>query len=411
MPQWLRHWRDWAIPGLFGNNLRSASPMAHGLLFSYEKAGLCVRNEPIPWNADRLRVEALLRVPSGVVRRKADFCLLCNNLPLGPPETLRIEDGSLLRLGFNLPPPASASLLTLAWRDQELGQSAMPLLRESDFFDHLELRHATVAVKLGEQFVPCTAFLPAQSRHLLLSGVLASPTSLAPLAGQELVLEVFDGESKPTSTLVTRLAACQLQQRETLWQVPLHLKNREAGPWTFRWRASDRVLARSELRSVPRRRASQMLACPACYFVRQAKGHGQVEFLSHLAAADANDWLGMVFLLKTTEPGLATRAELRVFLEDVDGRRGELPLHEEIANVTDGPTPIVTPLLPMAELASVRRVLLLCGSRLVTTLGTQAVPQCSFTGEGGIRAVLEDFPWSPNAEAELADRLKKLSAF
>ena len=50
-------------------------PQPQALHFSYEKAGLVVADQPIPWNAEAVVVEASLRLPSSSGRRKNDFSL------------------------------------------------------------------------------------------------------------------------------------------------------------------------------------------------------------------------------------------------------------------------------------------------------------------------------------------------
>ena len=70
---WIKHWRDWAMNDLWP--LYRISPQPQALHYSYEKAGLTLHDQPIPWNAEAVLVEALLRLPDSTAARKSDFLL------------------------------------------------------------------------------------------------------------------------------------------------------------------------------------------------------------------------------------------------------------------------------------------------------------------------------------------------
>ena len=76
---WIKRWRDWAMHDLWP--LHRIGPQPQAMHYSYEKAGLTVDNQPIPWNADAVLVECLLRL-SAAGRKKTDFTL---HLPDQPP--------------------------------------------------------------------------------------------------------------------------------------------------------------------------------------------------------------------------------------------------------------------------------------------------------------------------------------
>ena len=82
-----------------------AQPQA--LHFSYEKAGLILHDQPIPWNAEAVLVEASLRLPPSATRRKAEFTLRLPGQPPLPPESLnRLESEPCHRLNFRFFHPA-----------------------------------------------------------------------------------------------------------------------------------------------------------------------------------------------------------------------------------------------------------------------------------------------------------------
>src|SRR2546428_12699304 len=69
----IKRWRDWAMHDLWPLS-RLGGPQSQALAYSFEKAGLTLINQPIPWNAEAVVVEAQLRL-SAAGRRKNDFAL------------------------------------------------------------------------------------------------------------------------------------------------------------------------------------------------------------------------------------------------------------------------------------------------------------------------------------------------
>src|SRR5256885_14898330 len=53
---WIKRWRDWAMHDFWPMNRHGPQPQA--LHYSYEKAGLSLHDQPIPWNAEAVVVEA-----------------------------------------------------------------------------------------------------------------------------------------------------------------------------------------------------------------------------------------------------------------------------------------------------------------------------------------------------------------
>src|SRR5438270_9120186 len=112
---WIKRWRDWAMHDLWPLHRVNCRPQA--LHFSYEKAGLTLPDQPVPWNAEAVLVEASLRLPPSAGRRKADFLLrLPGQEPL-PADDLRKQEGEdRFRVLFRLPPVAAATKVELLWR-------------------------------------------------------------------------------------------------------------------------------------------------------------------------------------------------------------------------------------------------------------------------------------------------------
>src|SRR6516225_8556775 len=130
----MRRLRGWAMRDLW-NLFRSSGPQSQALHFSYEKAGLTVDNQPIPWNAEAVLIEANVRLSASVARNKSDFRLRVGSGGAAlAPEVLRQEPGEpLARLFFRLPPPPESATVELTWRDRSPGQLALPIVRRDEF--------------------------------------------------------------------------------------------------------------------------------------------------------------------------------------------------------------------------------------------------------------------------------------
>src|SRR5260370_7268849 len=101
---WIKRWRDWVMNDLW--SMHRSSPQPHALHFSYEKAGLTLYDQPIPWNAEAVLVEALVRLPATGQRRKSDFQLRSGRQDPIAPELMRHDyNPDHLRLLFPLVPP------------------------------------------------------------------------------------------------------------------------------------------------------------------------------------------------------------------------------------------------------------------------------------------------------------------
>src|SRR5947209_12357583 len=133
---WIKRWRDWAMHDLWP--LYRIGPQPQALHYSYEKAGLTLNDQPIPWNAEAVLVEALLRLPATTSRRKADFQLRLPGQDPVPAEQLRRQESDdRYRVTFRLTPPGVTATADLLYRDHTLGQVELPFLSREDFLQNL----------------------------------------------------------------------------------------------------------------------------------------------------------------------------------------------------------------------------------------------------------------------------------
>src|SRR5439155_3111531 len=166
---WIKRWRDWAMHDLWP--LSRIGPQSQALSYCFEKAGLTLHNQPIPWNAEAVLVEAQLRLRDSA-RRKADFeLLLAGQGPLPPDGLRRDEADDRHRLFFRFPPPPRTTTAELLWRGQSIGQLTLPVIDAATFLAGLRLQLPTLSVRLGEQSVACQTFVATQCKGLAASAV------------------------------------------------------------------------------------------------------------------------------------------------------------------------------------------------------------------------------------------------
>jgi hypothetical protein len=409
MLHWIKRWRDWAMRDIrefFAAMQRTGMPRLEAIHFSYEKAGILVRNEPIPWNADAVLVEAMIRFPANVARRKTAFTLRYPGQPqLAASSLHRHSDTDLFRLQFRLPPPRQSLDVQVHWNSRQLGHCVLPLLTLEQFIEGLRVDNATVFVRLGEYTVPCQAFLASQCKGLMATAVLNSPTSLAPLLDLDLAVEFIDTRTKEVQVAPVRLIAPQLSTNQALVTVAAMRRPRRIGVWAVQWKLSGRSLARSEVRIVSQNSFRRSLYMADTRYVVIEK-EGSPTLTRHLPALGEHSRLGPCFLIGSREPGMAALCPLEVRVQSRGGSHSVLLAQEML--VTDGPTLFTPGTVGPNDLQQIAAFELYHRTQMLGLLSTSPAPVASFTSEGGYRPP-EDYGWSNASEEELGDRLARLS--
>ena len=400
----IKRWRDWAMHDLWPLS-RLAGPQSQALAYSFEKAGLTLANQPIPWNAEAVVVEAQLRLPAAG-RRKNDFVLhLPGREPIVPDALRRDEADGRHRLFFRLPPPAQTVAADLLWQGRSLGQLTLPVLDAATFLAGLRLQLPTMNVRLGEQSVACQTFVATQCRGLVATALLVSPVSLAPLADLGVRVE-FKAERGGTAYDVpVPLCSTQLAGRQALLTAVPPKIPRRIGTWAATWYVADHPLATQRVRAISQAAFQRSLRVSDTRFLVETPKEGlrlcrQVPPLSTVAR------LGPCFFVSSREPGMAGLVKLQVHAQIPGAIRPPLML-EHTALVTDGPTPFAPGTLEAADLAQVATFELRQRSDVLGVLSLCPVPTATFTSEGGFKAPTE-FAWTPTADEELTERLSKL---
>ncbi len=401
---WIRRWRDWVMNELWPMSRIASQPQA--LHFSYEKAGLTVSDQPIPWNAEAVLVEASLRLPPSTSRRKADFLLRIPGQPPLPPENLRRQETEdRYRISFRLPPLSCSTSAELLYRNRLLGQVALPFLSREAFLQGLRLQMPTVSARLEEECVACQTFVTRQCKGLLASTLVVSPTSLVPLLDLDLHVE-FRSETAGTITRVpARLCSSQLTGRQALVTVALCKAPRRQGNWSAVWLIGDRSLSSQRVRAVSQRQFLRSLRVSDTRFVVQ-HGSEPLRLMRQPPALEAMDRLGPCFLVSSSEPGMVGVCPVEITAQVTGAVTPPLLFRQDVL-ISDGPTMVVPGTLDRGDLRQVSGFELRIQDKVVGVLSLCPAPTAAFTNEGGFKPP-QEFPWTTAAEEEMNERLNRL---
>lgn len=404
MWHWIKRWRDWAMNDFLP--VYRISRQQQALHYGYEKAGLTLRDQPIPWNAEAVLVEALLRLPPGASRRKGDFLLrMPNQQPLPAEQVRRLEDDERYGVQFRLPPPTAASAVEVLYRNHVLGQLTLPFLSREEFLQNLRLQLAVLFVRIGAESVACQTFVASQCKGLLASAVLVSPTSLVPLLDMDLQVE-FRGERGAVQRTPARLASSQLAGRQALLAAMPRRHPRRIGAWTATWLLGDRPLATQRVRAISQRHFQRSLRISDTRFVVQA-GAEPVRLARQAPMVEGSVRIGPCFLVSSSEPGMAGLCPVRVAVHGDPSATQPALWQEQEVLITDGPTMVAPGTLDVAELGQVSGFELSVKGRVLGVLSLRPAPTAVFTSEGGFKPT-NDFTWTAAAEEEMTERLNRL---
>jgi hypothetical protein len=400
---WIKRWRDWAMHDLWPLYRIGLQPRP--MHFRYEKAGRIVDEQPIPWNAEAVLVEALVRLPKSNPRRKADFQLRVPGQDLVPAEQLQTESDEQHRVRFRVTPPGETVVVDLLCRDKVLGQLTLPFLSKDEFLQNLRLQMPTLCVRLGTQTVACQTFVSSQCRGLLASAVLTSPTSLVPMLDLELQVEFRCERSGSVMRVPASLCSSQLGGRQALVTVVPRRYPRRIGTWVATWLLGDRPLASQRVRGISQRHFQRSLRISDTRFVVQATPD-TVRLTRQVPPLEIAKRIGPCFLVSSGEPGMAGQCRLQITAQ-VPGAINPPLLLEQDVLITDGPTMVAPGTLDAADLQQVSGFELSLRGQSLGVLSLCPAPTATFTNEGGFKPH-HDYTWSAAAEEEMNERLNRL---
>ena len=403
MWHWIRHWRDWAMNEIVTPHRIASQPQA--IYFSCEKAGLVLQNQPIPWGAESVVVEALLRLPPSA-RKKADFSLRLPGAITVPAESIRKDDNSdKHRLFFRFTPPTASTTGEILWRHHPLGKVDLPVLSADEFARDLRIHLPTIFVNIGGQHVAAQSFVASQCKGLTATAIVRSSTGLAPLLDLGL-RAVFRWERSGRSDVVpVALVASQLNGKEALVSVAPPKLPKRSGEWTVAWMIGERSLCAQRVRAVsPKMFLDSLRIVDTRFVVGSAKAG--LCIVRQLPPLSEITKVGPCFLVSSKEAGVAGIAHFQIVAQ-VPGAVQPPSVMEQTVLVTDGPTLVSLPPLDVADLYQVTAFELRYKNRSLGSLPMSPVPHAVLNAEGGFKPP-SDFLWNNVAEDELLERLTKL---
>ena len=400
---WIKRWRDWAMHDLWPLYRIGLQPRA--MHFRYEKAGRVVDDQPIPWNAEAVLVEATVRMLRNSTRRKTDFQLRVPGQDLVPAEQMSSEADEQHRVKFRVMPPGETVNVELLCRDKVLGQLSLPFLSKDEFLQNLRLQMPTLCVRLGTQTVACQTFVSSQCRGLLASAVLTSPTSLVPMLDLELQVEFRCERGGAVTRVPASLCSSQLGGRQALVTVVPRRYPRKIGTWVATWMLGDRPLASQRVRGISQRHFQRSLRISDTRFVVQATP-GSMKLTRQVPPLEATKRVGPCFLVSSGEPGMAGQCRLQITAQVPGAVKPPLLLEQDVL-ITDGPTMVAPGTLDAADLEQVSGFELSLRGQSLGVLSLCPAPTATFNNEGCFKPY-HDYTWSAAAEEEMNERLNRL---
>jgi hypothetical protein len=371
---------------------------------SYEKAGLRVSDEAIPWNADTVLVEALVGW-SGNPLSRIDFELrIPDEVPLTA-TSLEERGGGLYHVLFRPATSRGTRAGMLYWRCRPLAKVELPYLSRERFLDGLQIDVPTFFARFQESCVACRSVVEGQSCDLLASSLLRSPTSLLPLVDFGLCLEFAGPVSNRSPRVPLRLAGAELLGRQAVLMSPLPVRLGAAGCWSVSWTLGGRTLARRDLRVIAREAFLESIYVPSGWSW-PAVASPAITTSDEAALSDLRTRQRFYVHVASRELGVAARCPIEVRLR-YEFQEQELGLEQQDVLVTDVPSPCVAVSGNIAELRDLRAIELFSQGRFLGSVPWEPAQSATFNAEGGF-LTLGSRSWTPFDEIKLEERLGRL---
>ena len=402
MWRWAKRWIDWLRNDLIP--LTRVRRGGHAVQVRYEAAGGPHADLPVPWTADAVVVEVVLRLPPPA-RRKADFSLRFPGCAPVPAEVVRPDTHDRHRVTFRFPVPRRSAAGEVRWKQHPVAVAGVPVLTAESFLGGLVVANPTVGARVGGQVVAARAVVARGYRGLVASAVLRSEYPLGPVADLGLVVEFRNESSGRTLAVPVPLASGARAAREALVTAVCRKTLRRPGWWTVTWRLGGRAAAAARVEVIPVRQFEDAVRALDARFAVAGKD-GVVRVLRTPPAAGAFDRVGPCFLVQGGEPGAAGLCRLAIYAVSPGSSAAARLLEREVL-VTDAPTVFAPGLLVVEDLSRVGGFELRLNGRVLATASLSPVPPATLTAEGGFKPA-PDFTWTAAAEEELQDRLGRL---
>jgi hypothetical protein len=379
-------------------------PWLHHFRCEYEKAGLRVDAEAVPWNADAVLVHARVSLSPARGWHNSDFELRASGwYPLIAISLVPCEEEDVFEVHFRCPPFQRPMLLTAFCRGNFLGQIRLAYLSADAFLKSLHVEGATAVASLGKLEVPCSTVVEGQSHNFIATAILSSCHSLLPLVDFNLAAEFHEQTTHRRLVIRPRLNAAQLKSRQACLCATIGHRFQVWRELSVRWRVEDRALAHCEIRAISKAAFQESLYVVESRYLYQ-EVHGALAAAQHLSPPEGDSYPRPCFLLASRELGVAGICPLEVHVHFRQRTRPSMVLRKEMV-IMDGPS-LFSPVIPVKG-EEIRGFELFSQGRLLGALGVGPAPVATFTKEGGFKAT-EDYAWTAWAEDELVDRLHRL---
>ena len=384
---------------------RLGGPYVRTLRFGYEKAGLQVAGEPIPWNADTIWVEAVIQASSGRAWGKEDFHLHVPDRPPLVPTLVGPADATQgVRVLFRMPPPQRTVSAGLYGKGSLLDELQLPFLSAEEFLQGLRLESPVIFACLGSYSVACRAVVGGQCRGYSAGAVLASRTSLLPIIDMPVQVDFTNVPTSSTQSVTVPLTnAALVGQRAVLSVIPPR-RPLWFGKSVIRWSVAERPLGETEIRAIPPeafRRSLYLVESRCLSGGKRLPG----EAAPRGSARENGPGLRPCFLVASREPGVAGLCPLEIRARFRNSASRPVLLKGDVL-VTDGPSPCL-PERAFDDEQPVAAFELFSEGDLLGLLMVSPAPAATFTTEGGFQEP-EEYTWTRHTEEELTGRLQKL---
>lgn len=399
----IRRWLDWHRPDR--NRYIALRAGLRSYQWSYQLFGLMVEADVIPWAAEAVRLEIVLAESELLLSRRTDFTLRGLNAAPLPCQHIQCLQPGLYRLEFCFPPLLTwPSAVQFWWRDYCLLHLTLPRLTQEDYLRSVRWRSWGVTMRWCQRTVTARSFSRRSLRGLAAIVLVSSPHRLLPLASLQPHLLVQGLPSGPQFDLPLILTGTQQLDTEALLVVPFPPALLESEQCRWQWCiAGYPVHAETITFLSPQDWEPRVTLRDACFFLNTSRG-----WVRHTEVQPPPDSVPFApcFLLQAPT-GSAGLIPLTLYAHTSQTPRLRRLRHERVL-ISDAPTPYIPGLFQIQDFPQPTSLELRHGRRILGTLSLSRVPQARFTAEGGFRQVPE-LTWTESAEAELWERLQRLS--
>lgn len=377
-----------------------------GLRYRFEKAGVVLEDQPIPWSADAVLIEAVVLLPQNAASRTLnDFPLHLGAAALPHlPESVAPQPRGGMRLLYRLPAPRQTTSAEIFYRNRALGQIALPMLSAAEFTRRVQVQPAAVSVCLTGATATGQAFVGSQCHGLIAAAVVrCAQGSLLPLLDVAMSVEL-SGPRGEVRTVPLHFASAQLAAKETLVSALLP-KPRRLGDWHVTWKLGDRVLEQKRIRALSKPQFVRSLRLAATRFVIVDAAGNMTLASSFPSRLERLSRVGPCFMVESAIAGMAGQVRLRVVAKVAGAVQPPL-LEETDVIISDGANAVLPGTLSVADLEQVDGFEIYSPRGLLGKLPLR-IPHAAIDAEGGFRPA-ETFSWSDAAEEELRNKLAGL---